>query len=259
MLLVAFGCGRFDFDSQARVSDGGASTGDAATSTADASNPDAPLDPSLVAWWRMTALVPVGGGSGVVDTTGITMSPASCAGPTCPAIVSGGHDGLDTSEFDGSATMLAAASAAPLIDTKFTIAVWVNNTVANGGCYMTKGLGSGFYNSWALCNDDTNNQLFFYTCTGSAADTLMPGNVVPAGSWHHIAGTWDGGSKTLYLDGNKLGDSQPPGVDFDDDSVYIGGDVDNGAPTSFLPGRLDDVRVYNRALSPSEIAALAAQ
>ncbi|HEY3807512.1 MAG TPA: LamG domain-containing protein [Kofleriaceae bacterium] len=252
VLLVVIGCGRFDFDPQARVFD-------ASHGPADAGPRDAPLDPSLVAWWRMIALVPVAGGNGVVDSTGITMSPASCGGATCPTIVAGGHDGLDATEFDGAATMLAAASAIPLLDETFTIAAWVNNATANGGCYMTKGLGSGFFNSWALCNDNTNNQLFFYTCNGSAEDTLQPGNVVPTGSWHHVAGTWDGTSKTLYLDGNKLGDSQPTGVSYDYDSVFIGGDVDSGAPTSFLPGQLDDVRVYNRALSASEIAALAAQ
>jgi hypothetical protein len=258
LLVVVIGCGRFGFDPLARSGDARA-PGDGAAAVADTAGRDAPLDPSLIAWWRMTALVPAFGGSGVVESTDITMSPAICSGATCPSIVSGGHDGLDAGEFDGSTTMLAAASAAPLLDSTFTIAAWVNNSAANSGCYTTKGLGSGFFNSWALCNDNTTNALFFYTVSGSATDTLMPGNVVPVGSWHHVAGTWDGTSKVLYLDGNKLGDDQPVGVSFDDDSVYIGGDVDNGAPTSFLPGQIDDVRVYNRALSGAEITTLAAQ
>lgn len=268
LLFVVVGCGRFDFaPQQARSGDANSSApGDGRIDAVrDAAGPpDAPLDPSLIAWWRMTALVgEAANAMGVVESTDVVKSPAECGGVNglapCPTIVGGGHDGLDAAELDGTTTMLAAASVSALSDTKFTIAAWVYNTAANNGCYMTKGLGSGVFNSWALCNDKATDELFFYTVTGSAPDMLIPGNVVPPGSWHHIAGTWDGTSKVLYLDGNKLGDDQPAGIDFDDDPVYIGGDVDSGAPTSFLPGRIDDVRVYNRALSGAEITTLAAQ
>ena len=265
-MRVVLGCGRFGFnqeqsrDNDARPSDAAGSS--VATST-DAGSTDAALDPSLVAWWRMTALVVTG-----VETQQRSTSRRASRGPRpdvaptsapCPTVVAGGHDGLDACEFDGSTTMLAAGSATALIDSKFTIAAWVYNDAANGGCYMTKGLGSGVFNSWALCNNSTKHQLFFYTVQGSNADSLQPGNIVPNGSWHHVAGTWDGTSKVLYLDGNKLGDYQPMGIDFDTDPVYIGGDVDNGAAVSFLPGMLDDVRVYNRSLNGNEVSQLAKQ
>jgi hypothetical protein len=262
LLVVVFGCGRFDFAPQQSADSSTPAPGDGAHDARDASPPDATLDPSLIAWWRMTELVAEGANvSGVVESADVVKSAAECGNglAPCPTVVQGGHDGLDASQFDGTTTMLTAASVAALTDAKFTIAAWVYNDAANGGCYMTKGLGSGVYNSWALCNNDTNNELFFYTVTGSDADMLMPGNVVPNGSWHHVAATWDGGSKVLYLDGNKLGDDQPTGVDFDDDPVYIGADVDSGAGTSYLPGKIDDVRVYNRSLNGAEILTLAGQ
>jgi|HubBroStandDraft_6_1064221.scaffolds.fasta_scaffold55350_1 hypothetical protein len=263
-VLVVLGCGRLGFDQQqARDVDAGGSNGanaDAkvgAEPTTDA-GVDAALDPSLVAWWRMEALTPSSnpvGDVGVADSTG--MSPmAQCGGQLpCPTIVAGKLG--NAAQFDGSTTMLEAKSVAALIDSSFTIAAWVNLEAANGGCIMTKGLGSGVYNSWALCNDMATQALFFYTAQTTAPNTLEPGNQVPLNSWHHVAGTWDGTSKVLYLDGNKLGDDQPPGIDFDSSDVFIGGDVDNGAATSFLNGTVDEVRVYNRSLSAGEIATLA--
>ncbi len=260
-VLVVLGCGRLGFDQQqARGIDANGPGEDAlgADSSHDGGGGvDAPLDPSLVAWWRMEALMPGSpvGLVGVVDSSGHSPMAQCGSAIPCPTIVAGKIG--SAAQFDGTTTMLEADSVAALIDSNFTIAAWVKLDVANAGCIMTKGLGSGVYNSWALCNDMTTQELYFYTAQTTAPDSLMPGNQVPVGSWHHVAGTWDGTSKVLYLDGNKLGDDQPPGIDFDNSEVFIGGDVDSGSATSFLPGSVDEVRVYNRSLNASEIAALA--
>ena len=77
------------------------------------------------------------------------------------------------------------------------------------------------------------------------------------GRWHHVAGTYDGTFRLLYVDG-KLVDrqyyrgtifavSQPFGIGFD-------GIADGNA--EWFEGAVDDVRIYDRALSAKEIRRL---
>jgi len=73
-----------------------------------------------------------------------------------------------------------------------------------------------------------------------------------AGTWYHIAGTYDGFKLKIYVNGileNTLYQqgTQRPASDF-----YFG----NGWSVPF-EGKIDDVRIYNRALSDQEIADLA--
>jgi hypothetical protein len=75
-------------------------------------------------------------------------------------------------------------------------------------------------------------------------------------TWVHIAGTWDGTTKRLYIDGvlARSGTSQ---ISYDTHDLYLGADENNGSLALPFDGVLDDLRVYSRALSLQEIAALA--
>ena len=83
-----------------------------------------------------------------------------------------------------------------------------------------------------------------------------------AGSWHHIAGVYDNASKTMtvYLDGVKDGQTSfnTSGVPVtNNETVQIGARkaIHFGGPGT--NGRIDEVRIYDRALSDAEIAELA--
>jgi hypothetical protein len=86
-------------------------------------------------------------------------------------------------------------------------------------------------------------------------------SLLSAGSWHHVVGTFDGRTLRLYIDG-KLASSTPsrfdkikPGKKF-----YIGcvvGDPSATDPaytrTAYFPGLIDEVRIYNRAITAREV------
>jgi len=73
------------------------------------------------------------------------------------------------------------------------------------------------------------------------------------GGWHHIAATYDGTTRRLFVDGNQLG-SDAPGpilaVPASTNIVHIG--TANGASECFN-GVLADVRIYKRARSAEQI------
>ena len=70
-------------------------------------------------------------------------------------------------------------------------------------------------------------------------------------SWHHIAVTMlNNGAPEIYLDGRKVATGSTPTRTVNV-GIRIGGDT-----YGYYTGKLDDVRIYNRALSASEIQAL---
>jgi len=95
-----------------------------------------------------------------------------------------------------------------------------------------------------------------------------PGNTgrVDDGEWHHVAGVFDNGTLTMYIDGNP---KEPyfGGSTFGTGTTrygYLGVgsestafDLEPRTPASFFAGEMDEVRIYHRALSEAEVAYLA--
>jgi len=74
--------------------------------------------------------------------------------------------------------------------------------------------------------------------------------------WHHVAIVWDGtNTSILYLDGvsESFGTSGPPTPNIKNRPFTIGV---HSTISAYLNGIIDDVRIYNHALSQSEIQAL---
>jgi hypothetical protein len=102
-------------------------------------------------------------------------------------------------------------------------------------------------------------------------NTLAP-ITLEKGKWYFIAGTFDGTTRKLYINGklweNKCHVDGPGGSEWDDkcatnikifhDStpLHIGNSANPSDPKSYWRGAIDYVRIYNRALSAEEIKAL---
>ena len=74
--------------------------------------------------------------------------------------------------------------------------------------------------------------------------------------WHHIATTYNGSNVTFYLDGVNVGTSAASGnlgATYGD-NLYVGGKT--YGTFYYVKGLLDDVRIYNRALSAQEVLNL---
>jgi len=107
--------------------------------------------------------------------------------------------------------------------------------------------------------DDPNNggyvSGFYHDGSGyNSANSTM--SIVGTG-WHHLALSFDDTSKelTLYIDGVVAAtDTFTNSIAYTGTNSYLG--VNNGS-TLALNGLLDDARIYSRALSADEIAALA--
>ena len=75
---------------------------------------------------------------------------------------------------------------------------------------------------------------------------------LPTSAWSHLAVTADGSYERLYVDGELLASASAATAGTNDASLRIGGNWDWG---DYFDGKIDNVRVYDRALSAEEIEA----
>ena len=169
--------------------------------------------------------------------------------------------------------------------TNFTIAFWMNVTLAQKDKVNAEGVlaVSSTTNFWgnATVYVDHNNtkdtmdfKIHFANGTGDNWDfaNYAGANGLKGmydGQWHHIAFTYDAASKTgsLYVDGvlhdKKTGETIA--FDGNDSKLIVGGfqqaasitdTYGNNSWMAAFPGLIDNVRLYNTALSASDVAAL---
>ncbi|MGF1580087.1 MAG: Ig-like domain-containing protein [Gemmataceae bacterium] len=154
--------------------------------------------------------------------------------------------------------------------TGLTIGVWFKadqfgHLSGRDGRLVSKSTGSSAQKHyWMLSTDDsgTDTRLRFRlktgTSTGSGTTTLIAssGNLVP-NTWYHATATYDGARMRLYLNGQEVGNTAKTGTIAKNSNVpvWVGG---NPGATTERPwsGSIDEVNLFNRALTPAEITKL---
>lgn len=134
----------------------------------------------------------------------------------------------------------------------FSLCAWVWPSETRGeNIILARGRSQSYY----LILEDGRPAVGLYS--GRTPVTLFADSAVPQGEWSFICGTWDGGALKLYLDG-KLASSKTARIRKlrrKSLSVWIGHRSRARRDKSFK-GLLDDVRIYDRALSGQEIQEL---
>jgi hypothetical protein len=89
---------------------------------------------------------------------------------------------------------------------------------------------------------------------------MMESDNIPANQWTHMFITYNGSVGKLYRNGTQVATDSPIGEFYDwSETVYIGAATaspDTGTWTDYFNGSIDEVRIYNRALSADEILAI---
>ncbi len=103
----------------------------------------------------------------------------------------------------------------------------------------------------------SHNGLAKWQGSGNMVQTMSATTTVP-NTWYHVVGTFDGaGNGKIFVNGVEDGSATDAAVTSIYDvstPIYIG--YSESAGDQYGEGLIDDVRVYNRALSPEEIALM---
>ena len=103
---------------------------------------------------------------------------------------------------------------------------------------------------------------FYGGCTNPSWQFLDSTVALPTGRWKHVASTYDGTTLRVFVDGRAVGSRPVSGRTCASSEPLAVGAKNNptkGLLEAFWDGRLDDVRVYDRALAPAEVRQLAAR
>jgi hypothetical protein len=101
-----------------------------------------------------------------------------------------------------------------------------------------------------LCTDSLEGNLMTeLKGPGRGATELLSQTIITDGNWHRIGLVWDGSQRTLYVDDVAVAEDAQDNLQGLENGLYIG----TGKamePGSFWSGLIDDVRIYNRAVTP---------
>jgi lysophospholipase L1-like esterase len=118
-------------------------------------------------------------------------------------------------------------------------------------------MGTGGAEHYALGFGD-NRLVWFVNTTGGMSNPFFGSQAVNQ-QWIHVSGTYDGAWVRLYVNGVEQFATPHTGtLRSDTRPLTIGGNVNTaaGGAEELFWGRIDDVRLYNRALTPAEIQTL---
>ncbi len=159
-------------------------------------------------------------------------------------------------DFDGVNDYVVADSVcAAMAGGDVTVSAWIKAPATNPAIQFMIGINAS----------NGNNRLLLGTQADSAKLSLHESGwhdttaTVIDNTWHHIAYVLEDSSDTItiYVDGSDVLSFTSTVSIADDDTLSLGQKYTGATPNYFYDGLLDEVRVYDRALSPTEIAILA--
>jgi hypothetical protein len=165
------------------------------------------------------------------------------------AWTTGGRNGGALS-FDGESDYVTVVETASLdLSTAATVEAWVYPTASSGSRAIVAKERNGGGFPYGL---ETNAGVpAGYVKAGSTV-TAAATTAVAAGTWTHLALAYDGAYVRLYVNGALAASEAASGsLAASNDPMRIGGDV---TWAEWFEGRIDDVRVYSRALTAGEVA-----
>jgi hypothetical protein len=155
--------------------------------------------------------------------------------------------------FDGTNDWVTINHASNLsLTTTMTLSTWIYRTASQSGWHgilQKEGSGSLVYFLHLF-----NNQLSFGLSIGGNEQIVTAGGTLALNQWIHLAATYDGSWQRLYINGIEVGSRAQTGVVATNTTPFrIGG---NSLFGEYFAGRIDDVRLYNRVLSMTEIQGI---
>ena len=165
--------------------------------------------------------------------------------------------------FDGVNDYVEVPSSADIkFGGPFSVEAWINYsgapTVYSGDAIVTKGADAETSQDWSLVVSENaklrphlmvNGGWLYFDCF----------TTLSAGAWYHVAMVYDGAHLQGYVNGVLDGTTNASGpVQTSDDTLKVGAyaPVNGTASKAFFHGQIDELSLYNRALSPSEIQSI---
>jgi len=106
--------------------------------------------------------------------------------------------------------------------------------------------------------ESTNKPIFKWVTSVNSYRAYSPNTILSDGTWHHIVGLFDNSTSVgkIYIDGVEQSISISDGIPSAFELLKIGNISSGGLGNGYFHGKIDDIRIYNRALNDGEIVIL---
>jgi hypothetical protein len=162
--------------------------------------------------------------------------------------------------FNGSNQCVQIPYSQTLVSSNYSIEAWVKPLgQVSDSINQALIFGQG-YGRQLVARKGTSGVIigFYFANSSSTFFGVVSTNQIPIGQFTHLAGTWDGTTLRLYINGVLNAQLAPSASPVDPGCPFsIGGFYNNcGGAGQFFNGLVDEVSDYNRALSDGEVQAI---
>ena len=156
--------------------------------------------------------------------------------------------------FNGTSQYVSTYNFSPTSSQPFSICLWVNQaSLAGNRVILGKGTSGG--SDWQYSLRDINGTVgFLYWNTGGSGALSFSLGTLSPNTWTHLCAVFDGTTGYGYKDGIFQGSGISSGsFKSDPGNLNIGKGYYSGGVYGFFNGSIDEVRIYNRALSATDV------
>ncbi len=225
---------------------------------------------SVIAWFLAICITPLQADliNGLqlympLNGNALDSSPNSTHGINSGVTWTNGYNGIANSAgfFDGSGTNIQVLDAPSLDPSTLSLSFWFNMSSLDVARELVNKIGPPgdiSYGSEIAKVTDNTGKLFFRVCTDgtlTGLTDLAASTVIQSGTWYHFVGTYDGSQMRLYLNGNLESSTPKTGSVFNSTTPLQLGRYGYFSGWRYH-GSIDEVALWNRALTPSEVSQL---
>jgi hypothetical protein len=143
------------------------------------------------------------------------------------------------------------------VTNQLTIAAWIlkeGDSTNHDQIVCVTNEGGVYLNIYPIQNPTIHNHIDF-GANYHTSDRYFSPDPIPLNTWVHIVASYDGQNVRLFQNGQLVAEAARTGG-FSAGTMYIGRDGGDSTPIDVFRGSIDDVRIYDRALSTSEVSQL---
>ncbi|HUV63448.1 MAG TPA: LamG-like jellyroll fold domain-containing protein [Sedimentisphaerales bacterium] len=150
-------------------------------------------------------------------------------------------------ELDGIDDYVSTPAVLDPAKAPFSAFVWVKGGAP--GQVVLSQTGTPWGTNWLRADSLDGSLMTELKGTGRWDRPLASTTIITDGLWHHVGLVWDGTNRTLYVDDAVAATDAHNPLAISNDGLNIGAGK-NLDPGTFWSGLIDDVRIYNRAMTP---------
>lgn len=138
----------------------------------------------------------------------------------------------------------------------FTVTVWLNvSTYSSNPRLMSNSHTDSDFKGFQLMINNGGASGFFDVGTANGVGVATWSSTISTGKWYHYVGVYNGSTVTSYINGVSVASGPITGTLLSGDNNFSIG-YNLASTSDYLTGYINDVRLYKRALSQSELTTI---